>query len=444
MGYKIAIIGGGSLYTLPLLATVCSPKEDYEVDELRMFDIDSDRQRLRFDAGKILVNEISPNTKMIEAQTLKEAVKDVDYVLIQIRSGGLDMREADEKIPLHHGLVGQETVGAGGLMYGMRSVKDTIEIVKTIREYSEKAWIINFANPASILAEATRRYFRNDPRLVYICDMTILMLDAFESALGLPKGELNPSYFGLNHFGWFTKICDSEGNDRMGEIKKLLVKGNVVPDELKNDQDWVDTFNNLGKMIKDYGEYIPSTYMQYYYYPLDIVAHSNPEHTRATTVKEKKQFSVEKMCRQIIEQNSTENTGLFNAIHGQYIMDVIDATIHYDENRRFLLCVTNDGVIPNVNKDATVEIPCIIGRNGIEKSYVGEVGPFYQALMENEYNSERLVVDAVLENNITKALQGFTLNRMINDGDTARTLLKEMLEKNKEYLPELYQQSKSL
>lgn len=402
MGYTVSIIGGGSLYTLPLLRTICSSKSSFEISRLILYDNDEKRQRPRFRAAEILVKEISPYTEITAAKNLEEAVEHVDYVLIQIRTGGLDMRESDEKTPLLYKCIGQETCGAGGLMYGMRSIRDTLGIVDTARRLSPDSWIINFSNPASILFEATRRYWSHDDKIVYLCDMPILMLE---------------------------------------EVRSRLLEGNAVPEDLKNDEDWVNTFRRLGDMLRDFDGFIPSTYLQYYYYPKEIVKKSDPMKTRAASVKEIKEKNVENICSKIIKNGTTKGSGLGTSVHGKYIMDFIEATLHPDENREFLIPVRNGGAIPNLDKDAAVEIPCIVARDGIKKLFVGEVDTFYKGLIENQYASERLVVDGVLENDLNKCLKGFALNRTINDVNTAKALLADMLIQNKKWLPELYTQS---
>jgi alpha-galactosidase/6-phospho-beta-glucosidase family protein len=443
MGYNIALIGGGSLYTLPLVKTFVSYSKDFHVDRIKLFDIDKERQNLRYEAAKIVALEYSPDTVIEVSDSLDEAVTSVDYVLIQIRSGGLDGREKDERIPLLHGCIGQETCGAGGLVYGMRSIKDTLEIVTATKKHSPDAWIINYSNPASILAEATRRFF-NDDKVVYLCDMTVLMQDGFEEALKLEKGELRPRYFGLNHFGWYTNLYDHKGNDRMPEIIELLKKGAIVPEELKNDPDWVKTFDHQSQSVRDFGEYIPSTYLEYYFYPKAVVRDADPNYTRASRVKEVKQGKVDEVCRKIIENRTTKDSGLQEGLYGKYIMDFILATTQDEYHREFLIPVRNEGAITNLSSDMTVEIPCLVNKNGIEKLFIGEVGYFYKGLMESLYASERLVVDGLLENDITKILKGFVLNRTINDADVAKELLIAMLEENKEFFPELYEQSKTL
>lgn len=444
MGYTISLIGAGSLYTLPLVKTFVSYSKDFVVDRINMYDIDEERELSRFEASKILVKELNSHTEVIMCKTLKEAVTNVDYCLIQIRSGGLDGRVLDEKIPLLHGCIGQETCGAGGLMYGMRSIKDTLEIVKTARENSPNAWIINYSNPASILAEATRRYFDGDDKIVYLCDMTILMQNAYEEALGLENGELKPIYFGLNHFGWYMHLYDSKGVDRINDIKEKLKQGNVVPNELKNDSDWVKTFKMQGEMVTDFDGYIPSTYLEYYYYPNRIVKESDPNNTRAVTVRNVKQYKVENTCKKIIEQGSTKDAGLADGLYGKYIMDFIYATTSDSARTTFLIPVKNGNSIPNISADATVEIPCKVNKHGIEKTIIGEVDYFYKGLIENLYASERLVCDGVLEDDLNKVLKGFVLNRTINDADVAKNLLRDMLEENKEHFPALYKQIERL
>lgn len=74
-----------------------------------------------------------------------------------MRTGGLKMRELDEKIPLQFGLVGQETCGAGGFAYGLRSIGDMIEMVKTVRKYSPKAWILNYTNPCRYCCRSIKK-----------------------------------------------------------------------------------------------------------------------------------------------------------------------------------------------------------------------------------------------------------------------------------------------
>ena len=72
-------------------------------------------------------------------------------------SGNIRCVNKDEKIPLRHGVLGQETCGPGGIAYGMRSIGGVLELVDYMEKYSPNAWMLNYSNPAAIVAEATRR-----------------------------------------------------------------------------------------------------------------------------------------------------------------------------------------------------------------------------------------------------------------------------------------------
>src|SRR5699024_2525379 len=138
--------------------------------------------------------------------------------------GKYAMREQDEKIPLKHGVVGQETCGPGGIAYGMRSIVPVIELVDYMEKYSPNAWILNYSNPAAIVAEATRR-LRPNSKILNICDMTIGIEELMASSIGLSSRKaLAVKYYGLTHFGWWFDIRDKEGNDLLPKIRDHVSK----------------------------------------------------------------------------------------------------------------------------------------------------------------------------------------------------------------------------
>src|SRR5699024_2068505 len=184
----------------------------------------------------------------------KTAFSGVDVAFVQIRTGGLAMRELDEQIPIKHGVVGQETCGAGGMAYGLRSITDMIELVKAIRTYSKHAWILNYTNPAAIVGLALKKEFPDDERILNICDMLIAIMKSYAYLLEKDVWDLVPEYFGLNHFGWFSKILDKQGNDLTREIKDKIINDDFLPTdkEIANDESWIQTFRKARQMLIDF------------------------------------------------------------------------------------------------------------------------------------------------------------------------------------------------
>ena len=221
--YSICIVGGGSTYTPGFLKSFIRFKDEFPLKKLVLFDIDADRQKVIGEFGKILFSERLPELEFQYTTDPEEAYKGMDFIFMQMRAGGLKMRREDEHISLKHGRIGQETCGAGGMAYGLRSCVDMIKSIHEIREYSPDAWILNYSNPAAIVAEALRREFPDDKRILNICDQPENIIRSVSRLLNVSWESLDPVYFGLNHYGWFTHIYDKEtGEDLLPKIKEIV------------------------------------------------------------------------------------------------------------------------------------------------------------------------------------------------------------------------------
>lgn len=436
---RLVLAGSGSTYTIGMMMSLIEEKERFPLKDLVFYDTDKERQERNAKATEILFKERYPELESFSYTTNKEeAFKDADFVFVQIRTGGLLMREQDEQISLKNGVVGQETCGPGGLAYGLRSIKDMIELVKDIRQYSPEAWILNYTNPAAIVGEALNREFPNDYRLLNICDMPIAIMISYAKILDLNVWDIVPEYFGLNHFGWFTKIYDKEGNDHTERLKQLIIDNGFTPEdkEIANDVSWQKTFEQARQMLIDFPEFLPNTYLQYYLYPDEMVTKEDPKCTRARQVIEGRQKRVHDICDHIIENETAEGADLHVDIHGVFMIKAA-ASLAYNLSERFIVIVENKGIIPNLPADAMVEVPALLTSNGSKPFSVGEIPTFYKGLIEGQYAYEKLIVDAYFENSYQKLLQALTLNRTVVNVPTAKAILADLIEANKKFWPVL-------
>lgn len=436
--YNVVIVGGGSTWTPGLLSSLSKKKNEFPLNKLVLFDTNGERQAVIGEFAKVFFKENYPELNFEYTTDKDIAYKDVDFVFCQMRTGGYKMRELDEKIPLKHGCIGQETCGAGGFAYGIRSIRDMIQMVNDVRERSEDAWIINYTNPAAIVAEALNREFPNDKRILNICDQPVNLLRSYGRLLNVDPYEFEPVYFGLNHFGWFTHLYDREGKDLVPVIKDMVYRNGFIPvDAEQRDKSWLDTYAMVETMLKDYPEYLPNTYLQYYYYPEYKVAKQDPNYTRANEVMANREKRVFEDCRKIAEIGTAKDSKVVhNDAHGDMIVEVAEAIAH-NRNRQYIVIVENNGLIENIQDDAMVEVAAILGANGPRPMGVGKIDTFYKGMIEQQLAYEKLTVDAYFENSYNKALKALTLNRTIVDGKKARKILDDLIEANKEYWPEL-------
>lgn len=438
--FSIVIAGGGSTYTPEIVCTLIRNLDRLPLRSIKLYDNDGERQAKLAGACEIIIKEADPSIKFLATTDPEEAYTDVDFCLAHIRVGKLPMREKDEKIALKHGCVGQETCGAGGLTYGMRSIPGVIENLDYMTKYSPNAWMLNYSNPAAIVAEATRR-LRPNARIINICDMPIGIEDKIAEIAGLDdRKKMDVRYYGLNHFGWWCDVRDKEGNDLKGKVAEYVAKYGYVPPKdmslTNSEASWVDTYRKAKDIIALTPDDLPNTYFKYYLYPDYVVAETDPNHTRANEVMEGREHNVFTACAEIEKNGTTKGSYLEITNHATFIVDLAHA-IAYNTHERMLLIVENNGAIENFTSDAMVEIPCLVGSNGYEALSIGKIPQFQLGLMQQQNACEKLVVDAYVEKSYLKMWQAYTMNRCVPSAKVAKDLLDDYIEANKGYWPEL-------
>lgn len=436
--FSVAVAGGGSTFTPGIVLMLLANQHRFPLRAIKFYDNDGARQETIAEACKIILQEQAPEIEFSYSTNPQTAFSDVDFVMAHIRVGKYPMREKDEKIPLSHGVVGQETCGPGGIAYGMRSIGGVLEIVDYMQKYSPNAWMLNYSNPAAIVAEATRR-LRPDAKILNICDMPIGIEGRMAQIAGLKdRKEMRTRYYGLNHFGWWSSIEDLQGNDLMPKIREHVAKFGYVPpsDEHATEASWNDTFAKAKDVWALDPTTLPNTYLKYYLFPDYVVQHANPHHTRANEVMEHREKQVFCSCNAIIQAGKSSAGHLEIDEHASYIVDLATA-IAFNTQERMLLIVQNQGAIGNFDPEAMVEIPCLVGTNGPEPLVVGDIPQFQKGLMSQQLAVEKLVVDAWVQRSYQKLWQAITLSKTVPSASVAKAILDDLIEANKDYWPEL-------
>jgi len=436
--FSVVVAGGGSTFTPGIVMMLLANLERFPIRKLKFYDNDGQRQETVAKACEIILREKAPEIEFLATTDPKEAFTDVDFIMAHIRVGKYAMREQDEKIPLKYNVLGQETCGPGGISYGMRSIGGIIEIIDYMEKYSPNAWMLNYSNPAAIVAEATRK-LRPNARILNICDMPIGIERRMAAIAGLKsRKDMEIRYYGLNHFGWWTSIRDHQGNDLMPKIREHVGKRgyNLDDPEFKADPSWTVTYDMVKEFYQLDPNTLPNTYLKYYLCQDEVVEHANPAHTRANEVMEGREKTVFSECRRIAAAGTAADCGFEVDEHASYIVDLARA-IAYNTKERMLLIVENHGAIENFEPTAMVEIPCIVGCQGPEALTVGKIPQFQKGLMEQQVSVEKLVVEAWAEGSYLKLWQAITLSKTVPSAKIAKCILDDLIAANKAYWPTL-------
>lgn len=440
---SVVIAGGGSTYTAGIVMMLIENQDKFPLRKLKFYDNNKERQDIIANACEIIIKERAPEIEFVATVDPEEAFRDVDFVMAHIRVGGLSMREQDEKIPLKHGVLGQETCGPGGLAYGMRSIPGVIGLIDYMEKYSPDAWMLNYSNPASIVAEATR-IMRPHSKIINICDMPVAIKKSMADILGLDsENDIIERYYGLNHFGWWTELYDKEGNDLMPRLKEHVkqwgygAKNDGINNPLLEESSWMDTFTKAKDLYAVDPDTLPNTYLKYYLYPDYVVEHSNPTYTRANEVMDHREKNVFEECKRIAQAGTAEGTSIEAGEHAEFIVQLAGA-LSYNTFERMLLIVPNKGSIENLDPTAMVEVPCLVSKAGVEPLSMGAIPQFQKGLIEQQVSVEKLVVQAYLEKSYQKLWQALTLSKTVPSARVAKEILDDLIEANKDFWPELH------
>ena len=155
---KLVYLGGGSTRAAGTMASLIATGADFEGAEGVLVDRGEDPRARGHD---IVVTATTDR---------RAALADCDAVLSSFRPGGFEARVLDERIPLDHGLIGQETQGAGGFFMALRAVAVLKDVCAEMEELCPDAWIFNYTNPVNIVAEAITHHSPVKKRIIGLPD----------------------------------------------------------------------------------------------------------------------------------------------------------------------------------------------------------------------------------------------------------------------------------
>ena len=214
---KLVVIGAGSSYTPELIEGVIKNHHQLPVSHIAFVDVEMGKKKMDiiFQLTKRMLEKAGLAIEVSQTLNRGNALQDADFVVTQLRVGGIDARIIDEKLPKSYGFIGQETNGAGGMFKALRTIPVIIEIANEMNEICPEAWLINFTNPASMVTEAVLKYSHNN-RVIGLCNGPINMTHQVAGLLNARVEDLYVEFKGSNHMNFITKILHN-GVDRTRE-----------------------------------------------------------------------------------------------------------------------------------------------------------------------------------------------------------------------------------
>ena len=429
---KIAVIGGGSSYTPELMEGIINHKDSLPVTEVVLIDIPEGEEKVSINTAfaKRMAEKAGLPISVRYTLDRREGLKDASFVIAQIRVGGLDAREKDERIPLKYDVIGQETTGPGGFFKALRTIPVMLSICRDMEEVCKDAWLINFTNPSGIITEAILKNTR--VKCIGLCNVSINMRYDAAERLSVSPDELDCRFIGLNHLSVMNHAY-YQGKDRILDAVSVENTESVVKN-IQKDEEMDAVARELGCLL--------SPYMQYFYTEKEALRHEKLEAigltgTRAAQVKEVEKNLFECYKDVNLREKPAALAKRGGARYSMAAICLIDS-IYNDTNDVQVVDVFNNGIIPQLPDDVVIEVNCRIGRNGATP-LASDVPASVLGLISQVKAYEEYTIEAAITGDRNKALIALLNNPLIHDVRDAKGILNELLEAHRAYLPAFFQ-----
>ncbi len=431
MGLKIAVIGGASSYTAELFADLVQFRNELDAAEVALMDPNAEKLALIGSVARKVLASAGLEAKVTETRELAEAVTAADFVILQIRVGGLEARIRDESIPMELGMVGNETTGAGGFVCGLRTVSAALPIASEIERLAPNAWILNLSNPAGIVTEALLKHSR--VRTIGFCNIPINTTYAIAEVLNVPPEQVELRSFGLNHLSWAREAV-VEGVDRLQPLiadtrgrDSVLYERGLVEDLI--DPGWLQIIRM-----------IPSWYVRYYYSTQEVIAQDRD----GSGVKGLSDMEAEEQTRALyLTEGYCERARQILASKGgaQYYLPVLQVmnSIVHDRGDVIIVDVRNGDTLPDLPADACVEVPARIRADCVDPLPCGPMPLSVRGLVQTVKAYEQLTIEAAVRGSEQAALTALTTHPLVGSYPKASRFWKRVLENERSYLPTFFE-----
>jgi len=434
---KLAVLGGGGFRTPAIYRALAEGQTRTRFDELVLYDVDQGRLDRIAAVIAGLDARLGNGVPVRITTNLDVAVDGADFVYCAIRVGGIAGRLLDETAALAEGVIGQETTGAGGITFALRTVPEITRIAEVVARRAPTATFINFTNPVGLVTEAAQRVLGD--RAIGICDAPQALCRRVATALGRNEDELWFDYFGINHLGWLRSVLD-HGQD-------------LLPDLLA-DEACVTSFEEGrlfgAKRLRSIGM-IPNEYLYYYDFTPEALAGMRSGRVRAeflqpqqdafyagdgppgqalqdweATIDERERSYMEEAWSGREEDLITVAAAREPGGYGGLALDLVDAMTG-DETSVLILNVANRSSLPFLDAAAVVEVPCVVGPGGVVPVAVGAVPAEARDLIQSVRAAERAAIEAALSGSRRAAVRALAMHPLVRSADVAERILQRHL-----------------
>ena len=452
---KLVVIGGGGVRSVFLAKSLAQRAGELHIDKIVFMDNNEKKLNIYGAMARETARRIDPSVQFTLTGDAKEAVRDADYVITTIRVGEDSKRVDDERIALSHNILGQETTGAAGFSFAMRSVPALAEYCELIKKYSSgNVKVFNFTNPAGVVSQTLRDMGYDFT--FGICDAPSGLLRSFAKLYNVAPESVTGSCYGLNHLSFFNSV--------------RLDGKEILPELIADDRIYTETeMRFFSRELTEKMGCILNEYLYYYFYREKAVENIlKAGMTRGEVIRDINSHMTEELSGMDIEKDFDNCLKVFEKWYGRrenaYMQNETGVSSHkapfrFDIGERdeggyagvalryieavqrgktedMILCVPNQGAIPGLRDDDVVEVTCTVSPDGYAPQKVDNPGEIPLEIIRRVKIYERLASLAIRTHSRDAAVMCLMVHPLVNSYSLAQELVGQYLESNRNYIKE--------
>ena len=438
---KIVIIGGGSYTWGPQFIRDIAITPTLSGSSIVLHDINPEPLDLVFAVGEKVIQATGGQIQLEKTLSLDDALKDADFVILTITTGGLEAMRQDLEIPEKYGVfhsVG-DTVGPGGLIRALRNIPVIVDIARKMEAICPQAWLLNYTNPMTTLCRAINRETRI--KTIGLCHEYMGVRRHLATLFEAEESDIQARVGGINHLTWILdlKVKGRAALTEFSEMAERILAGELVVDA-ENVSVFADHFKVKSKLFQIFGA-IPAAGDRHIaeffpYFLTEATGKGSQYEITRTNIEDR--YQLQTLAKGFIEMLRSGDMPLephLKETSGEAANQIINALLGGDPYTG-PMNLPNHGQIFNLPKDVIVETYAIVDATGVTPTALGALPAGIDTVIQRHVQNQELIVEAALSGDRKSAMVALVNDPMITNLDGAAAMLDEMLIANQRYLPQ--------
>lgn len=385
---KITLVGAGSVVFAKNL--VCDILQYPALQEsiICLMDIDAGRLAVTEKLMRRIVAQLGVNARIEATLDLRAACAGAKFVITTIQVGGYKPSTAiDFEIPAKYGVEQTiaDTLGVGGVFRALRSIPELIKVARMLQDVgAPDALLLNYTNPMAMNMWAIDR--ATGLNSVGLCHSVQGTSRQISSYCGFDPEDVSYLVAGINHMAFFLKF-EYKGKDAYPHLFRALENEAA----LACDRVRFEMMRRLGYFVTESSEH-QSEYVPYFiHHGKEVQEEFNVPINEYIRRCESMVGRWEKIESDLLDESKKVEIGR-SVEYGSTIINSIvsgELSVIYGN-------VPNRSLITNLTDGCSVEVPCLVDKQGIQPTHIGKLPPQLAAIIHTNLNVQELTVEAAL------------------------------------------------